>query len=215
VLSGGERNRYALARLLLHPSNFLLLDEPTNHLDLRAKDVLLAALQDFSGTLVVVSHDRYFIDRLATKVFEVGNGTVNVYPGNYEEYLWRKSRSGDESVTQAQITSSSSRAAEPGGNGAASSNSVPAVAENGSSEAARPRRINPIKLRQMQERHEAVEEDIVRVEASIKECEESLSHFVSGEETRRLTELLDNRKSQLQELMAEWEELSTVLESGQ
>ncbi|HZD96187.1 MAG TPA: ABC-F family ATP-binding cassette domain-containing protein, partial [Candidatus Sulfotelmatobacter sp.] len=90
VLSGGERNRYALARMLLHPSNFLLLDEPTNHLDLRAKDVLLSSLQKFTGTVVFVSHDRYFIDKLATRVFEIGDGRVEVFPGNYEDYLWRK-----------------------------------------------------------------------------------------------------------------------------
>src|ERR1700756_5273570 len=90
VLSGGERGRYALLRLLLHPANFLLLDEPTNHLDMRAKDVLLEALAAYSGTVVLVSHDRYFIDKLATRVFEVGNGGVEVYPGNYEDYLWRK-----------------------------------------------------------------------------------------------------------------------------
>src|SRR5260370_10693247 len=84
VLSGGERNRYALARMLLHPSNFLLLDEPTNHLDLRAKDVLLESLQKFTGTVVFVSHDRYFIDKLATRIFEIGDGQVQVYPGNYE-----------------------------------------------------------------------------------------------------------------------------------
>ena len=90
VLSGGERNRYALARMLLHPSNFLLLDEPTNHLDLRAKDVLLESLQKFTGTVVFVSHDRYFIDKLATRVFEIGEGRVEVFPGNYEDYLWRK-----------------------------------------------------------------------------------------------------------------------------
>src|SRR5436190_6672416 len=91
VLSGGERNRYALARMLLAPSNFLLLDEPTNHLDMRAKDVLLESLSKYSGTVVFVSHDRYFIDNLATRVFEIGNGEVNVYPGNYEDYVWRKS----------------------------------------------------------------------------------------------------------------------------
>src|SRR5271166_5087241 len=88
VLSGGERNRYALARMLMMPSNFLLLDEPTNHLDLRAKDVLLNALQDYTGTVVFVSHDRYFIDKLATRVLEVEDGQVHVYPGNYEDYLW-------------------------------------------------------------------------------------------------------------------------------
>ena len=76
VLSGGERNRYALARILVSPSNFLLLDEPTNHLDMRAKDVLLDAIAAFSGTVVFVSHDRYFIDRLATRVLEVEDGAI-------------------------------------------------------------------------------------------------------------------------------------------
>ncbi|MGA8298577.1 MAG: ABC-F family ATP-binding cassette domain-containing protein, partial [Terriglobales bacterium] len=90
VLSGGERNRYALLKLLLHPANFLLLDEPTNHLDMRAKDVLLEALMKYTGTVVFVSHDRYFIDKLATRVFEIGEGKVELYPGNYEDYLWRK-----------------------------------------------------------------------------------------------------------------------------
>src|SRR3979490_2713099 len=71
VLSGGERNRYALARMLMMPSNFLLLDEPTNHLDMRAKDVLLTALQEYNGTTVFVSHDRYFIDTLETRAIEV------------------------------------------------------------------------------------------------------------------------------------------------
>ncbi|HVA00667.1 MAG TPA: ABC-F family ATP-binding cassette domain-containing protein, partial [Terriglobia bacterium] len=90
VLSGGERNRYALARMLLRPANFLLLDEPTNHLDLRAKDVLLEALRKYTGTVVFVSHDRYFIDKLATRIFEIGGGEVHDYPGNYEDYLWQK-----------------------------------------------------------------------------------------------------------------------------
>src|SRR5580704_16278690 len=72
VLSGGERNRYALARMLMEPGNFMLLDEPTNHLDIRAKDVLLTALQAFQGTVVFVSHDRYFLDKVATRVFEIG-----------------------------------------------------------------------------------------------------------------------------------------------
>jgi len=93
VLSGGERTRLAVARMLLRPSNTLLLDEPTNHLDLDSKDVLLDALEDFGGTLVFVSHDRYFVDKLATKVIEIGGGQALMYPGNYEEFLWsRKQR---------------------------------------------------------------------------------------------------------------------------
>ena len=90
VLSGGERTRLAVARMLLRPSNALLLDEPTNHLDLDSKDVLLDALEDFGGTLVFVSHDRYFVDKLATKVIEIGNGDALLYPGNYEEFLWSR-----------------------------------------------------------------------------------------------------------------------------
>ena len=93
VLSGGERTRLAVARMLLRPSNTLLLDEPTNHLDLDSKDVLLEALEDFGGTLIFVSHDRYFVDKLATKVIEIGDGQALIYPGNYEELLWsRKQR---------------------------------------------------------------------------------------------------------------------------
>ena len=82
------------------PSNFLLLDEPTNHLDMRAKDVLLTALQEYNGTVVFVSHDRYFIDKLATRVIEVENGQVHIFPGNYEDYLWRK-QGGPERLTVA------------------------------------------------------------------------------------------------------------------
>jgi len=90
VLSGGERTRLAVARMLLRPANTLLLDEPTNHLDLDSKDVLLDALEDFGGTLIFVSHDRYFVDKLATKIIEIGHGDASVYPGTYEEFLWSK-----------------------------------------------------------------------------------------------------------------------------
>ena len=90
VLSGGERTRLAVARMLLRPSNTLLLDEPTNHLDLDSKEVLLDALVDYGGTLIFVSHDRYFVERLATKIIEIGNGTATVYPGTYKEFLWHK-----------------------------------------------------------------------------------------------------------------------------
>jgi ATP-binding cassette subfamily F protein 3 len=90
VLSGGERTRLAVARMLLQPSNTLLLDEPTNHLDLDSKDVLLEALADFGGTLIFVSHDRYFVDRLATKIIAVGHGSIEIYPGTYEQFLWSR-----------------------------------------------------------------------------------------------------------------------------
>ena len=90
VLSGGERSRLALATLLLRPTNCRLLDEPTNHLDLAAKEVLLDALLAYSGTLVFVAHDRYFLDRLPDEIVEVGHGGVVRYFGNYEDYLAKK-----------------------------------------------------------------------------------------------------------------------------
>ena len=195
VLSGGERNRYALARMLMMPGNFLLLDEPTNHLDLRAKDVLLAALQSFTGTIVFVSHDRYFIDRLATRVFEVADGTVNVYPGNYEDYLWRKANAGDGRREM--------------GDGAVAD--APAAVEE--SKAAANKRLNPIKLRQMQERQGAIEEGVARLEAEIAECEAALSEFKSVEETLRVTEVLKARREELGRLLEEWEEVATALDA--
>jgi ATP-binding cassette subfamily F protein 3 len=99
VLSGGEQSRLALLRLLLHPANCLLLDEPTNHLDLVSKDVLLDALARYPGTLVFVSHDRYFIEKLATRVLELDDGRARIFPGDYAYYLWRKER---EAAGEAQ-----------------------------------------------------------------------------------------------------------------
>src|SRR5271155_816714 len=136
VLSGGERNRYALARILVSPANFLLLDEPTNHLDLRAKDVLLEAINNFTGTVIFVSHDRYFIDRVATKVLEVKDGGVVIYPGNFAEYV----RDKEEAETGGSVS-----------NGAAPME-APQETVKIDAAAAKVRRLNPIKLRQLQER---------------------------------------------------------------
>jgi ATP-binding cassette subfamily F protein 3 len=90
VLSGGERTRLAVARMLLRPSNLMLLDEPTNHLDLDSKDVLLDALVDYGGTLIFVSHDRYFVERLATRIIEIGGGKAESFPGTYQEFLCKE-----------------------------------------------------------------------------------------------------------------------------
>jgi ATP-binding cassette subfamily F protein 3 len=200
VLSGGERNRYALLRMLLHPANFLLLDEPTNHLDMRAKDVLLKALSDYTGTVVFVSHDRYFIDKLATRVFEVGGGKVEVYPGNYEDYMWRKQ--GGAEKLQATIAVSS-QAVQPT-NGHPTSEAAQADAKS--------KRLNPIKRKQMEERFEEIEQEIADLETAIAECEAGLQTFVSPEETQRLKQELDEHRQELKNRMVEWEELGQALQ---
>jgi len=200
VLSGGERNRYALLRMLLHPANFLLLDEPTNHLDMRAKDVLLKALTDYNGTVVFVSHDRYFIDKLATRVLEVGDGRVEVYPGNYEDYRWRKE--GGAAALQKAVTSPAQ--AQPANGNA---NGQPAKSEESAG-----RRLNPIKRKQMEDRVHELESEINRLEDAIAECEAGLQTFVSAEETQRITQELGERRSELQSRMAEWEELGQALQ---
>jgi ATP-binding cassette subfamily F protein 3 len=205
VLSGGERNRYALARMLLHPSNFLLLDEPTNHLDLRAKDVLLDSLQKFTGTVVFVSHDRYFIDKLATRVFEIGGGRVEVFPGNYEDYLWRKE--GKAAALDGALASA------PAPADAAPMATNHQEIEGQAVPEAKLKRLNPIKLKQMKERLQEVEEEIARLEAAIATAETALQSFVSVEETQRQTDLLNRAKADLEHAMNEWEELSQVLEA--
>jgi ATP-binding cassette subfamily F protein 3 len=202
VLSGGERNRYALAKILVSPANFLLLDEPTNHLDLRAKDVLLEAITSFTGTVIFVSHDRYFIDRLATRVFEVTDGKVNVYPGNYEDYLWRKEGGAEAlaAATSAAETPAPPVLATPNGH----------AAEPAAKEAAR--RVNPIKLKQMQERLKFVEGEIPRLEASIGNAEQSLGIYVSAEETARVSRELDDLRDKHASLTGEWETLMEQLQ---
>jgi ATP-binding cassette, subfamily F, member 3 len=199
VLSGGERNRFALARLLLKPSNFLLLDEPTNHLDLRAKDVLLEALQKYTGTVVFVSHDRYFIDRLATRVLEIADGHVNVFPGNYEDYLWRKAAIAQPQPEFEQPQPPAEIAV-----------AVPEPAPNG----ARVKRINPIRLKQLTERRDAIEEEIARKEAGIAGYEAELSNFRSAEESIRISSLLEAARGELESLMAEWEQVSGAIDEN-
>jgi ATP-binding cassette subfamily F protein 3 len=98
-LSGGEKNRLALLRMLLQPFNLLIMDEPTNHLDIHSKDILLEALKKYEGTLIFVSHDRYFIEQLAEKVLELSSEGATLYQGDYQYYLWKK----ENDLTQGQI----------------------------------------------------------------------------------------------------------------
>jgi ATP-binding cassette subfamily F protein 3 len=204
VLSGGERGRYALLRLLLHPANFLLLDEPTNHLDLRAKDVLLEALMEYTGTVVFVSHDRYFIDKLATRVFEIGDGKVEVYPGNYEDYLWRKQGGNakqEETIRQQLKVVEAAPPAPPNGN-------QPHVEVA----PAKTKRLNPIKRKKMEDRIRELEGEIGRAETIISQCETALQDFVSAEESQRQSQELGRQKSAHAGFIKEWEALSQSLQ---
>jgi len=208
VLSGGERGRYALLRLLLHPANFLLLDEPTNHLDLRAKDVLLEALMAYTGTVVFVSHDRYFIDKLATRVFEIGDGKVEVYPGNYEDYLWRKqggSAKQNETIRQQLGTVEPAVEAPSNGNHSSPADSAPAT---------KAKRLNPIKRKKIEDRIRELETGISRAESAIAQCETAMQDFVSADESLRQSHELEQQKTAHAALLREWEDLSQSLQEA-
>jgi ATP-binding cassette, subfamily F, member 3 len=224
VLSGGERNRFALARILVSPSNFLLLDEPTNHLDMRAKDVLLDALTAFNGTVIFVSHDRYFIDRLGTRVLEVENGAITMYEGTYEDYT-RKKEQLAAAAANPEPASKPQPVAKPtpaltgttivieGGPIEDSPDEPDVRTAPGPSNGNRARRLNPIKQKQMEDRCAFLEEEIPRIEASIGHTEQQLGVFVSAAETQRLTDLAAELRAQLATLTAEWEELTVQLEA--
>ncbi len=196
VLSGGERNRYALARMLLRPANFLLLDEPTNHLDLQAKDVLLEALRKFTGTIVFVSHDRYFIDKLATRIFEIEGGKLEDYPGNYEDYLWQKQRTG----TEAADSAAKRRSPEPGGS------------VRPGEQQKRAKKTNPSSIRKMEKDRDELEEQISRCEAEITSLELELGQFKSAEESIRIAGAIETLRARLKETTKLWEELVVKLE---
>ena len=213
VLSGGERGRYALLRLLLHPANFLLLDEPTNHLDLRAKDVLLEALMKYTGTVVFVSHDRYFIDNLATRVFEVGDGKVELFPGNYEDYLWRKQGGQHETPTLDDVPDVPVRKPE---SPKATGTPVPAAESTNGTHRSSPepkKRLNPLKRKQLQDRVQELEGEIARTESEIANLETALQNFVSAEESQRQSQQLDQNKANHAALIKEWEKLGETLQA--
>jgi ATP-binding cassette subfamily F protein 3 len=219
VLSGGERNRYAMAKMLVSPANMLLLDEPTNHLDLRAKDVLLEAIANFTGTVLFVSHDRYFIDGLATRVFEAEDRHVHIYPGNYEDYLWRK-QGGPERVAVSlasglkPIPPSAALVNEHSEHSEAEDSHL---AEAAGSEAAEPpktpvKRLNPIKLKQLEDRVTLIEGELSAIDSRVAEAEEHLGHYTSAEDSQRTASELEELRSLRTALLAEWEELANTLE---
>jgi len=206
VLSGGERNRLALAKMLLRPSNLLLMDEPTNHLDLFSKEVLLDALRSFDGTVVFVSHDRYFVNGLATRVVEVEDGRLTDYYGDYEYYLEKK-----EGIQ---------RAASPETNQTAKSENRVAVSEpaplpvfekaeriRDREEQKRLKREEEKRQKQMTE----VEKQISLTESAIARLEEDMAQpgfFDDAERGKEAGERHTALNEKLGEMYREWEELS-------
>ncbi len=204
VLSGGERNRYALARMLVKPSNFLLLDEPTNHLDLRAKEVLLRSLLDFSGTIVFVSHDRYFIDRLASKIFSVGGGGVEIFPGNYEDYLWQTNRR-RESPRPQRVTAGASLEPPVGSvrHGEDSTNSRKKAS-----------RMNPMQAERLRGQVAELEAEISCLESEVVELQRRLSEsYKDHQRAVEITARMEQCRERIQAREQAWEELTKKLEA--
>ena len=204
VLSGGERNRLALAKMLLRPSNLLLMDEPTNHLDLFSKEVLLDALRSFEGTVVFVSHDRYFVNGLATRIVEVGNGGLVDYFGNYEYYLEKKEGFTTESTPikpGSQTATETPKSPQP----------LPVLDKDerlrDREEQKRLKRDEEKRLRRLS----AVEDEIARIEAEIRLLEEEMgqpSFFDDPQRGKEGGERHAALNNNMEELYREWEELS-------
>jgi ATP-binding cassette subfamily F protein 3 len=163
---------------------------------MRAKDVLLESLSKYSGTVVFVSHDRYFIDNLAARVFEIEDGHVHVYPGNYEDYLWRKA-GGPEQIQAATVAAVVVPEPEPVAVGVDSK-----------------KRVNPMKLKKLQERLRAVEQEVASLESEIAQHDAALADFKSMEETLRISEIVAERRKRLEARVAEWESVSAELEGA-
>jgi ATP-binding cassette, subfamily F, member 3 len=204
VLSGGERSRLVLCKLLLSPANCLLLDEPTNHLDIRSKDILMDSLREYEGTLVFVSHDRYFLDGLATKVLEVGNQTAVTYLGNYEDYLFKKA---ELEKAQTNLPENAPAASTPSG-----------ANETEAQTGLKKKKVNPYKIQQIKDQIGQVEGQIQLLETRI----EVLTKLLASEELYRDHQLFratmeehDQLQQDLSKCMEQWEKLHAELEELQ
>jgi ATP-binding cassette subfamily F protein 3 len=192
MLSGGERARLALAILGLERANFLLLDEPTNHLDIPAQEVLQEVLERFDGTVLLVSHDRYLIDRLATQVWSLRPGELTIFPGTYSEFVadrdGARSRRAQQAAAQAEADPRSEQ---------------------------RARRARQNEDRKRQQALDAVEEEIHRLEAALTQVEHDLAEASQTENLARIQALSDKhaRTQQLLEAkMEEWTEMAALVE---
>jgi ATP-binding cassette subfamily F protein 3 len=215
VLSGGERTRLAVARMLLRPSNTLLLDEPTNHLDLDSKDVLLDALEDYGGTLIMVSHDRYFVEKLATKIVEIGHSHALVYPGRYTDFLWRKEHADAAVAAPAAASPAPRQRSAPARS--PTKPAAPPPAQTSSNELRETRKRAEADRKKRQRALESVHRRIVELEARIGERESEVKSlevvmaepgFFGNHETSRQT--IERHQALMWEvgdLMSQWEAL--------
>lgn len=224
VLSGGERTRLAVARMLLRPSNTLLLDEPTNHLDIDSKDVLLEALEDFGGTLVFVSHDRYFVDRLATKIVEIGGGDAVIYPGTYEAFHWRKHHAEQAALAPTAVEPAPAvKTARPQPKSTSAPAPAPAPAAktvDRSADRVERKRVDAEDRRKKRaaearrNRISDLEGRIAEREQRIKDLERAMSEPGFYENLATARPLIDRHQALMWEvgdLMQQWEELQTLV----
>lgn len=202
VLSGGERSRLAMIKLLLEPVNFLILDEPTNHLDMRSKDVLKEAIKEFEGTVVVVSHDREFLDGLVTKVYEFGGGVVKEHIGGIYDFLQKKKI---ENLNELQLSASPTASA-------AKKDEPETVSENKLSYEAQ-KELNK-KLRKLEKQVADCEQKIEKIETQIGEVEAEMA-TPDGASDMALYEKHQKLKKELDQVVEEWETVSMELEEAQ
>ena len=200
VLSGGERSRLAMIRLLLEPVNLLILDEPTNHLDMRSKDVLKSAIRDFDGTVIVVSHDREFLDGLVSKVYEFGGGKVREHLGGIYDFLQKK-KIDNLNMLGAVAEKKDTPAAQPSAGDTGISGKLSYEMQK---EQAR-------KLKKAEKDVENCEKEIETLEGKIAEVEEKMSHPDNASDVSLFQEHGELKK-QLEKLVEKWESLSALAE---
>ena len=200
VLSGGERSRLAMIRLLLQPVNLLILDEPTNHLDMRSKDVLKAAIKDFDGTVIVVSHDREFLDGLVEKVYEFGGGKVKEHLGGIYEFLEKKKIENLNELNRQTKQDNTPKTKEEAPKKSESKLSYEEQKEQNK------------KIKRLEKQIAGFEEQIEKLEEELAQLEEKLSTPEGAADTS-LYESHGQLKKKIDDTMQEWEACNEELEN--
>ena len=211
VLSGGEKSRIALLQLLLSPVNLLVLDEPTNHLDIHSKDVLLTALKDFGGTVIFVSHDRGFIEQLATVVLELKPGEFKYFPGDYVYYLEQTEASGNQQNLNEKATDNSNQNLDKK-NGGNVAQKVESKSESKLSWEEQKKRES--ERRKIEKKVSRLEQEIENLENKKNELETKLSDpeiYSNGEKAKAVQKEIEEIASQIEIVTLEWEKASEEL----